>query len=87
MKKALKNTKTTKTIKKSGVNSPKTTVKAKTTNKLTPRAKTAHKSNDKGNFSKGQAKKTINAKKAQTNKRKVKAITLYYDLWGKYENI
>ena len=80
MKKALKNTKTTKTIKKSGVNSPKTTVRTKTTNKSTPRAKTAHKPNDKGNFSKGQAKKTINAKKAQTNKRKVKAITLYYDL-------
>lgn len=80
MKKALKNTKTTKTIKKSGVNSPKTTVKAKTTNKSTPRAKTAHKSNDKGNFSKGQAKKTINAKKTQSSKRKVKAITLYYDL-------
>ena len=80
MKKALKNTKTTKTIKKSGVNSPKTTVKTKTTNKSTPRAKTAHKSNDKGNFSKGQAKKTINAKKAQTNKRKIKAITLYYDI-------
>lgn len=80
MKKALKNTKTTKTIKKSDVNSPKTIVRTKTTNKSTPSPKTAHKSNDKVNFSKRQVKKTANAKKTQTNKRKVKAITLYYDL-------
>ena len=78
MKKALKNTKTTKTIKKSGVNSPKTTVRTKTTNKSTASPKTAHKLNSKGNFSKGQVKKTANAKKAPANKRKVKAITIYY---------
>ena len=80
MKKAQKTLKTTRTIKKSGVNSPKTAVRAKSTNKSTPRAKTAHKSNDKGNISKRQVKKTANAKKAPANKRKVKAITLYYDL-------
>lgn len=78
MKKALKNTKTTKTIKKSGVNSPRTAARTKTTNKSTPSPKTAHKSNNKVNFSKSQTKKTTNAKKAPTNKRKVKAITIYY---------
>ena len=80
MKKAQKTTKTTKSIEKSGVNSPKTTVRTKTTNKSTAAPKTAHKLNSKVNFSKGQAKKTANAKKAPASKRKVKAITLYYDL-------
>ena len=80
MKKAQKTTKTTKSIEESGVNSPRTAVKAKSSNKSTPSAKTTHKLNSKGNFSKGQVKKTINAKKGQTNKRKIKAITLYYDI-------
>ena len=74
MKKKQKTIKTTKSTQKTGKIKPRTVERGKTTNKSTTVQKIAHKSNDKVNFSKTQAKKTANAK----NKRKVQAITIYY---------
>lgn len=72
-----KNTqKTTKSIK----NAPKTVKRTSSANKSTKAVKVVTKSNDKVGFSRNKTKTSIKSKIAPKTKRKVKAITIYYNL-------